>query len=365
MKIKNILGNSFLIVIPFLCIELIFQILPVSYPPYIMPVSSDNPVAHYQPNKHFVYSKGWNFSIQAKKFSNNYGYINQTNYDMNDHRPLMMTIGDSFVEANQVDAGTTAAELLHSEVNPEGRVYSIGLSGAPLSQYLIFAEYSRNTFQPRSMTFIIINNDFDESLQKYNSFDMSEIFHLFIEEGDSLSFDSVDYQLSQTKQFLRQSAFVRYLMLNLEAKASLEAFAQNASVQPTQYTSNVSGEIIHDSKKVVDEFFNQLPVRSGLDANEILFVIDGMRPALYSQEELEKEKNSYFSQMQQYFVAKALALGYEVIDMQPAFIKKNRLDGSRFEFKNDGHWNELGHLLVAEEIKKSTVFNATFKRDAN
>ena len=89
--------------------------------------------------------------------------------------------------------------------------------------------------------------------------------------------------------------------------------------------------------RVVDEFFDQLPLRSGLDAAEILFVIDGMRPALYSQEELERADTSFFGQMRRYFAEQAVSLGYEVIDMQPIFVEKNRLDNSRFEFETDGH----------------------------
>ena len=63
-----------------------------------------------------------------------------------------------------------------------------------------------------------------------------------------------------------------------------------------------------------------------------------------------------------YFEKQALAFGYEVLNMQPIFIERNRLDNSRFEFKTDGHWNELGHALVAEKIEESAVFKSTFPR---
>jgi hypothetical protein len=163
MNIKNILGISLLILIPFLLLELVFRLLPVSHPPYVLPVSSSDPVARLLPNQHYLYSSGWNFSITARKYSNNYGYTNQNDYDADISSPLLMVIGDSYVEAHQIDAGNSAAELLHSGLNPDGRVYSMGLSGAPLSQYLVFAEYSNITFRPKSMAFIIIANDFDES----------------------------------------------------------------------------------------------------------------------------------------------------------------------------------------------------------
>ncbi len=363
INVKTLLSNLLLIVIPFLLLELAFRALPVSYPPYILPVSKATPVARFQPNQHYVWSKGWNFSIKAKSYSNNYGYTNENDYDADASSPLLMVVGDSVVEAHQIDAGNSAAELLHSEVESDGRAYSIGLSGAPLSQYLVFAEYSKITFHPQAMVFIIVGNDFDESLFKYNG---ARRFHLFRETGEDLILERVDYSVSKAKALLRKSALMRYVMLNLEVRASLERFLYRAPAQPVEYIGNVpftvDEERINDSMRVVDEFFDQLPLRSGLDATQILFVIDGMRPALYSEDELERAEDSYFAQMRRYFEGQALSLGYEVIDMQPIFIKRNKLDNSRFEFETDGHWNELGHSLAAKEIQNSAVFKSTFPR---
>jgi len=61
--------------------------------------------------------------------------VHEQDYRVDDQRPLMMVIGDSFVEAHHVDTGSTATELLNRKVADAGRVYSMGLSGAPLSQY--------------------------------------------------------------------------------------------------------------------------------------------------------------------------------------------------------------------------------------
>jgi hypothetical protein len=65
--------------------------------------------------------------------------------------------------------------------------------------------------------------------------------------------------------------------------------------------------------------------------------------------------------MRNYFMLAAESKGYEVIDMHPIFIRKNRADGSRFEHPTDGHWNALGHKLVADAIEGSAVFSRTFR----
>jgi len=275
-----------------------------------------------------------------------------------------MVIGDSFVEAHAVDAGKSAAEILNAAVDGIGRVYSIGLSGAALSQYLVFAEFSRAEFRPNAMAFVIIGNDFDESLLKYKS---EPILHYFEENGKEFALRRVDYEMSTTKKILRNSAFVRYIMLNLEAKGILERQSAGPIGNSQNYVGNMPARVektrVTDSMRAVDEYFRQIPFRTGLDRRCILFVLDGLRPALYSSQELLKAEDSFVSQLMRYFREQAVSRGYEVIDMQPVFIKKHRLDNSRFEFPTDGHWNELGNKLVAEEIQKTAVFTRIFQRE--
>src|SRR5205823_65657 len=288
--------------LPFVIMEGFFRLLPVSNPPYLLPVTAEHPVVHYQPNIEYLSSGGWNFSIRTRMHTNNFGYNNLWDYHPEDTTPLLMVIGDSFVEALTVDSGKSAAEILNSAVSGRGRVYSIGVSGAALSQYLAFAEFSKNSFHPSAMAFFIIDNDFDESLLKYKA---EPRFHYFKENGHGFELQLVDYLL------------------------------------------------------------DQVPVKSGLGRDAVIFVLDPMRPAMYSPEELRKAENSSIYRMRQYFKTQASARGYQVIDLQPAFIHRHRLDGSRFEFPTDNHWNGLANRLVAEEIRKSTVFSRIFHTETH
>lgn len=68
--------------------------------------------------------------------------------------------------------------------------------------------------------------------------------------------------------------------------------------------------------------------------------------------------------MRRYFERAARARGYQVIDMQPVFMEQHRAHGERFEYPTDSHWNELGHRVVADELRKSPVFQRTFKSSA-
>jgi hypothetical protein len=350
--LANGIVNCLLVLLPLVAIEGAFRLLPVSKPPYILPVSAQAPVAHFQPNMDYVYSRDWNFSVRTDKRSNNFGFINQADYRPEETTPLLVMIGDSYVEAHTIAPGKSAAELLHSTLGGAGRVYSIGLSGAPLSQYLAFAQFARTTFRPDAMAFVIIGNDFDESLLKYKS---DQRFHYFTQNGE---LRRVDYEMSATKKILRGSAFLRYLMLHLEPSRVL----YNLRRLTGESGGPASAERTADSEKAIDYFFDQLPSKSGLESESILFVLDALRPAIYSSQELQQAEDGYGSRMRRYFMREANARGYAVLDMQPVFIARHELDGSRFEAgPSDGHWSALGHWLAAEEIQKSALFARAFR----
>ena len=105
---KNFLVNVGLLLTPFLLVEAVFRFLPVAYLPPIEPVNDKAPMAHFQPNVEYRWSRDWNFSVVTQKRSNNYGYIYAADYDPQARTPLLALIGDSLVEAQQVDAGKSA-----------------------------------------------------------------------------------------------------------------------------------------------------------------------------------------------------------------------------------------------------------------
>ena len=344
------------LVVPFAILEGVFRLLPVSSPPPIQPVTPEQPIGHFPPHVDYVYSTGWNFAVLSHKHTNNYGLNNIADYHPEERSPLFMVIGDSFVDALQVDAGKSAAELLNAGLRGAGRVYSIGLSGAPLSQYLAAAGYACATFHPQALAFVIIGNDFDESLLKYS--DEPQLHHFDAEGRLVLS----GYELPLAKKVLRHSAFVRYVMLNLVTGTRLiqiRHLLRGAPAVPAAQAVSAE-ERLRDSQHAVDLFFEQLPAQCNVSPSSVLFVLDAMRPEIYTSVSLPAAEDSYQGRMRTYFAAAAHRRGYEVLDMQPVFIARHARDGARFEFPTDKHWNALGHEVVAEQIRQSTVFQRLF-----
>lgn len=152
-----------------LLLELGFRLLPVNEGLRGLSVDEQNPVFRFTPHRESVYSRGWNFSIVNRVRTNNYGFINDHDYDPALTTPLLAVIGDSFVEAVMVPFAQTGVSRLADSVGAAGRVYGFGTSGSSLSQYLAYARYVRDTFHPTALTVVIVGNDFDESLRTYKN----------------------------------------------------------------------------------------------------------------------------------------------------------------------------------------------------
>ncbi len=346
-----------------LVLEIVLRFLPVNEGLKVQAVSESSPVMRFERNRSFTWSKGPGFAIVARKHSNNEGFLNDQDYDGGKSDPLLAVIGDSYVEAAQVDNAGAFYGLLAAKAQGRGRVYSFGASGCQLATYLVLADHARSHYQPGAIVISIVGNDFDESL-----WENREVpgLHYFDEQGKDgpMPLRLLAYEPSNLKNLARGSALIRYGLLNLELNwRSLDArlFGGAGGNRFVGNTSDdTSPERIRQSERAMDEFFRLLPEKIGLRPPQIAFVLDGMRPQMYSASELSAAEGSYFGLMRKAFTAKAMQRGHLVMDMQPAFLKHFAEHRQRFEFESDGHWNELGHRLVAEEIGKSAVFRALF-----
>ena len=81
--------------------------------------------------------------------------------------PLIAVIGDSFIEAQMVPYAETLQGRLAAALAGKFRVYSIAASGAPLSQYLVFAGHAVRDYGAGAAVINVVGNDFDESLAAY------------------------------------------------------------------------------------------------------------------------------------------------------------------------------------------------------
>ena len=345
--------------------EIVLRFLPVYEGARPPPVNENNPILHFEPDREFIWSRDWNFTIVNKVKTNNVGFVSDFDYDKDATSPLLAVIGDSYVEAFMVPYQQTCAGRLAKMLSPTARVYSFDVSGSPLSQYLAVAQYVSDTFRPDGLVIVVISNDYDESMIKYKN---DPGFYYFVEQNNGqLALELVEYKGSFVRKALRKSALIRYLYGNLKFNLAVgriyRVFGQNRTpvvIANEDTTSRVDPMRVADSKRAVDTFLDMLPESSGLKPERIVFVVDGMRSHLYQDDGLKLANGSYADVMRRYFIENAIMRGYEIIDMQPVFVAHYAAHQTRFEWPQDGHWNALGHELCFEEVARAALLEKEF-----
>ncbi|BBZ97147.1 hypothetical protein BRDID11004_19390 [Bradyrhizobium diazoefficiens] len=364
MKTKEILlgGTTVAIaVIGFLAVaECVLRFLPVAALPLVVPVTQTDPVFHYAPNRSFVYSKDWDLTMASYGRTNNDGWVNKLDYRKYDPLPLIGVIGDSFIEAISVPPDSTAQGHLSESLKGKFRVYSFAASGAPLSQYLVWAAYAVREYKAKALIINVVGNDYDESHLSYSP-QVPGFWIYAPETNGELRLQLRELHVGAIRSLVKMSALARYLFLNLHVKETLSnaqwlrAFV--AIDSPTiVYAGNTDASPdsarIEASVAAINAFFRDLPkYTGGLQPDRIIFTMDGFR----YPDAANAGKGSYFDIMRTVFRKTAETLGYEVIDMDPLFFTDFQLHGVRFEYPRDAHWNPTAHALVAKAILSSRL----------
>jgi hypothetical protein len=339
--------------------EIVLRFLPVATGLRSMPVNAANPVLRFAPNRPFVYSLGWNFHTVVRGRVNNAGYVNDQDYGR-EGPPLIAIIGDSFIEAQMTPYAETLQGRLAAALAGRFRVYSVAASGAPLSQYLVFAGHAVREFGARAAVINVVGNDFDESLAAYK---FGPGFWLYAPDAAGrLRLHLTEHEPGRLIALARHSALVRYVIINLRLQQAVGQlrvlggmlFGGPANAAP-RYAGNTDASVdqrrVKDSLEALDAFFRDAPERVGLPPDRVLFTLDGFRSAAAAQ----AGAGSYFDLMRRAFMEKATAHGYEVIDLDTRFIPRHAASGESFEFFDDNHWNGLGHSVAAEAVLESKL----------
>jgi hypothetical protein len=344
--------------------EIVLRFLPVATGMWAMPVNAAHPVFHFTPDREFLFSRDWNFSLVNRGRINNDGFVNDENYAVNDPRPLLAVVGDSYVEAAMVPNEKTFYRRQSAQLGDKGRIYSFGASGAPLSQYLVWAQYAAQKYHAGAIAIVVVGNDFDESLLAYNA---RPGLHVYARDADNrLHLRRIDFEPSALRYLVRRSALARYLVFHLEMLESARQLAARvgltspAHAAAPQYVGNTAAEAsperVRDSQEAIAAFLDDLGRMVLLAPDRIVFLVDGAR----YDTEIAVTEASYFGLMRKHFMREAGQRGYEVVDLQPLFLERGRDGRARFEYSIDRHWNATGHAVAAEALGASKAYEKTF-----
>ena len=275
---------------------------------------------------------------------NNAGWNNPADYEAAGGKPKVAIIGDSYIEAFQVDIEKSYPALINAALE-DIDVYSFGFSGAPLSHYLHMSRHVARAFDPETLIFNLITNDFPESI-----YPGTAPHWLTLRVGDSgpeevqPSRDPAFTGVSRTKQILRHSALARYAMFNLQLKRLLLQLKSKSN----NYEENIDlGQIQHRREKIsIASLYVMNQIRRENPDRRIIYVIDGPRQSIYAGTAPSEEVRFLYEIAEE----GAKETGAEFLNLWPLMQEQFEKDGIKFNSEYDAHWDEHGHAFVAEKV---------------
>ena len=342
------------VVICLLIAEIVLRFLPVASGMRTVTVTAQSPVFHFTPNRDFLYSRDWDMVLANRGRVNNAGFVNDQDYHKVDKPPLLAVVGDSMIEASMVPYRETLHARLANSLAGKIRVYSFAASGAPLSQYLIWARHAVQVYGAQALLFSVIDNDYDESHAAYR---VDPGFWRYVPDANGeLQLRLFEYRPGLLRNVAVSSALGRYLIFNmqlglqwLQLRSLLFGGPAVAASGTVAQPVNTEEKRLRDSLAVVDAFFRDLPKYVALPPSRIMFMVEGFRYADVAAVSV----GGYFDRVRHALMKQASSLGYEVVDLDPFFFEHYRQTGERVEFARDGHWNGTYHRVAFEAVLKS------------
>lgn len=348
--IKNMLLLATSMVLLFLFLELVvFRfVLPASDLPRLEFVDG---VIKYEPGQRGHYRK--RNDIKAEFRINEQGWNSgHERYEQakTDEVTRIAIVGDSYVEALQVDFDASLAEQLEDRLGQGVEVYRFGIGGAPLSQYLHVLRNEVLPYQPDAVVFLLIHNDFDESHQFKPGVYTSAFLKLDIDEKGHVreiqpkSFTEPWYSFIRyncaTWRFLAYRYDVRFGMLRRLILGKKKQVQANVDLEAVE-------RVMSKNRLATQHVLGQAAALCKERGIVFLVAMDAVRNLIYenSPELFDYSKGAL--RLNRMAGEVAQELGVHFLDMHPAFAKDYKANGNAFNEESDHHWNEYGHSLAA------------------
>ena len=153
------------------------------------------------------------------------------------------------------------------------------------------------------------------------------------------------------RRWLRHSALVRYLVVNMKVLDRLYVLKQRVS-KTRRFEANIDAGLIQSyiDNGAIEEALAYLlgTLRLVTEEAPLLFVIDGNRRAIYRGDD---PRNTHSYRLNQVLREQTSKYNFPLIDLTDRFEKDWKREGKRFDWATDGHWNQRGHWITAEAIR--------------
>lgn len=265
------------------------------------------------------------FAINQQGWNAVRDYASQTDADLR-----IAVIGDSFVEALQVDVGEGFPAVIEASLNRSGecggvQVDRFGMGGAPLSQYPHTISYVRDNFTPDLIILMVYYNDFHLSYEAHSQ-----------QYASQVNFWRYDADLRPVPPDGVEPNPADYLLL---------------AVSPVRYAKTINRSHTRPALAPITDEQATAVIQRGLTEikqsagdTPLIIAMERDRGLVYGLPSVGVEK---YQQMVQ---AESAALDLDYLDLGNAFAEDFARHGERFEFDSDWHWNERGHQVVGNAL---------------
>ncbi len=373
---KNFFKNILLVTVPTLIITILLLELILSF---LMPLPSrpetiydqQTDILKFSPESGSgTYTKGKFFQIRADWNINNAGWNSLVEYEPETDKNLIAIIGDSYVEALQVDVDEKYAHVMRDMLGPETDVYSFGKSLYALPQYLHVSRHVTETYNPSTLIINVVHNDFEESLEGAGADLRHQALMQLIVEEDSTITERPPYYHPYLQERLnpgwfrslmlksRLQRYIRYpdflgiqpvrMVQEYFNRSDSETEADSEQDEPV-YEANVNVEEVHSKENQIRLAVDYVvkTIREENPEKQIIFIMDAPRGFIYRGAPVEESGVYWLHQLMEE-VTKKYNVGF--IDLTSVMQKDYLENGEKFNSEVDTHWNEHGHQLVAETL---------------
>ena len=338
------------LVLLFVAGELIFRfVLPAAESPTVAFDAADGILKYDVTGRRSgIYTIGPFVEAKARWRINNDGWNSEIDYtSAHGAVPRIAIIGDSYVEAMQVDVDKSFGALLRRAFAGRAEVYTIGIAGAPLSEYLQLARYAARRFHPDVFVINVVHNDFDESIRTLVP---RPEFLQFEPAGNSVrEAPPLGYTPSRMRRLLRRSAVFRWLLQNAQLYALPTRLAAIRD-RKTMIANTDLGKILAN-RTVIELAVREVArkLRAENPNARIVFMIDGARSDIYNG----TAATSPVRMLAEMVRRAAEAAHCDFLDLTPAFAAEWARSHREFNFRYNFHWNEEGHRVAAAALART------------
>lgn len=323
--------------------EVLFRLLPVATATmsgyYI-----DPSILTYPPAHEWQVATGWDLRNAQRLRANNFGFV--SDHDFVAGTRAIAMVGDSYVEASMLPAGSRPAAQLESELKGARQVYALGGPGSSLLDYVERIRFASMQLGTRDFVVLVEPGDVRQALCGSGN-----VHGPCLDRETLQPRVEIQPEASRAKELFRHSALAQYVVSQL--KLDIAQFWKRLLTGSLPEPSAASGTVdqspppnstfdLRATDAVLDTFLTRL---DGLGSDlRVLFVVDGRRSKTAKLDPVVARERARL-------VERLRVAGRGVLDAEPLYAAHEAVSARLLNVgPYDGHLNALGVSIVMRAV---------------